>query len=433
MGAWRGIRYARADRWQAPQVVAWDGSDPGAHGTSAPQGPIVGVEGVPGMDVEGPTGEDCHYLNIWTPEPAEGLPVMVWIHGGKYEIGSGSLPTYDGTRLADEGVVVVGINFRLGALASPNLAVLDQVAALQWVHDNIAQVGGDPGTVTIFGESAGAGAIHHLLGVPAADGLYHRAILQRPGAEVVQREQHEALREALFARVAPDAPVEAILAAQNDAAQDVAHLFGAMPWAPVVDGDVLPGDPRDRVAAGIDVDLLVGTTGCELEPYTAVMKDLPPEAIGGVLQHLVRPIVGRDPGDMTKLVEAYDRDYGAVLSDAAMAVPVVRLLDAHRGRAFSYVFGWESPVVGSAHATDLPFTFGTFDVDTWKAFVGWDADAEALSARMRKAWANFARTGDPGWPAWGPDRQTMVFDRTDEVRTHPSAANLHLHPERELA
>jgi para-nitrobenzyl esterase len=90
-------------------------------------------------------------------------------------------------------------------------------------------------------------------------------------------------------------------------------------------------------------------------------------------------------------------------------------------------------VVGSAHATDLPFTFGTFDVDTWKAFVGWDADAEALSARMRTAWANFARTGDPGWPAWGPDRQTMVFDRTDEVRTHPSAANLHLHPERELA
>ena len=206
-----------------------------------------------------------------------------------------------------------------------------------------------------------------------------------------------------------------------------------MPWAPVVDGDVLPGDPRDRVAAGIDVDLLVGTTGCELEPYTAVMRELPPEAVGGVVQHLVRPIIGREPDDMTKLVEAYGNDYAAVLSDAAMAVPVVRLLDAHRGRAFSYVFAWESPVVGSAHATDLPFTFGTFDVDGWRDFVGYDADAEALSARMRKAWADFARTGDPGWPTWGPDRQAMVFDRTDAVRTHPSAANLHLHPEREIA
>jgi para-nitrobenzyl esterase len=187
------------------------------------------------------------------------------------------------------------------------------------------------------------------------------------------------------------------------------------------------------VAAGIDVDLLVGTTGCELEPYTAVMKDLPPEAIGAVLQHLVRPIVGRDPGDMTKLVAAYDNDYGAVLSDAAMAVPAVRLLDAHRGRAFSYVFGWESPVVGSAHATDLPFTFGTFEVDTWKDFVGHDADAEALSGRMRASYANFARTGDPGWPAWDGSRQAMVFGRTDEVRQHPTAARLHLHPERESA
>jgi carboxylesterase type B len=248
----------------------------------------------------------------------------------------------------------------------------------------------------------------------------------------VTRAQAEALRGAFDARAALDAPVDAVLEAQLAAEQDVAHLFGAMPWAPVVDGAVLPGDPRDRVAGGIDVDLMVGVTACELQAYALAMRDLPVEAIGGVLQHLVRPIIGRDPGDLTKLVEAYDGDYGAALSDAAMAVPAVRLLDAHRGQAFAYVFAWASPTVGAAHATDLPFTFGTFDVEDWKDFVGWDADAEALSARMRRAWASFARTGDPGWVPWGPDRQAMVFDRTDEVRTHPSAANLHLHPEREI-
>lgn len=438
MGVLRGITYARAERWQPPVPVPWDGRDGGGFGPSAPQrtaGPLV--EGVPGMAV-GEQAEDCLSLNVWAPDGADGLPVMVWIHGGAYVIGGSSLATYDGSRLADEGVVVVSINYRLGALGyllgeHANLAVQDQVAALRWVHDNIASLGGDPGNVTLFGESAGAGGILHLLGVPAADGLYRRAILQSPGGEVVLRSQAEQLATAFEKRTALDADMESILDAQEAAGQDVAHLFGAMPWAPVVDGDVLPADPRDRIAAGIDVDLMVGVTSCELQQYAIAMAELPPEAIGAVLQHLVRPIIGRDPGPLTDLVDAYGGDVGAALSDAAMAVPAVRLLDSHRGRAHGYVFDWQSPVVGACHASDLPFTFGTFDVDTWREFVGADDDAEALSARLRRAWASFARAGDPGWPAWDADRQAMVFGRTDEVREHPAAARFHLHPRRDTA
>jgi para-nitrobenzyl esterase len=434
----RGITYATAARWEPPEPVPWDGTGEGGFGPSAPQ-PTTGqlVDLVPGMKV-GAQSEDCLSLNVWAPDGAAGLPVMVWIHGGAYIIGGSSLATYDGTRLADEGVVVVSLNYRLGALgyrlgAHANLAVQDQVAGLRWVHDNIASLGGDPGNVTLFGESAGAGGILHLLGVPAADGLYRRAILQSPGGEVVLRSQAEQLAEAFEKRTGLDAPLEAIIEAQEGAGQDVAHLFGAMPWAPVVDGEVLPRDPRDRVADGIDVDLLVGVTSCELQMFASMMEGLPPEAIAETVRHLLRPILHRDPGPLTELVDAYAGDAAMVLSDAAMAVPAVRLLDSHRGAAHGYVFDWQSPVVGACHASDLPFTFGTFEVDRWAGFVGADADAEALSARMRRSFADFARTGDPGWPAWDAARRAMVFGRTDEVREHPTTARLHLHPERDSA
>jgi para-nitrobenzyl esterase len=230
-----------------------------------------------------------------------------------------------------------------------------------------------------------------------------------------------------------DADVESILTAPEGAAEEMADRFGAMPWAPVVDGDVLPGDPRDRIAAGVDVDLLVGVTSCELQQYALAMAELPPGAVGQVLRRLVRPILGRDPGPLTALVEAYGGDYGAALSDAAMAVPAVRLLDSHRGRAHAYVFDWPCPVVGACHASDLPFTFGTFDVDGWADFVGADADADALGRRMRRAFTSFARAGDPGWTAWGGDRQAMIFGRSDEVGEHPAVARLPLHPTREPA
>ena len=433
-----GIPYATAERWTAPAVVPWGGEVPGSFGPSAPQrtsGPLV--ELVPGMGV-GEQSEDCLSLNVWSPG-GTGLPVLVWIHGGAYVIGGSSLATYDATRLAERGgVVVVTVNYRLGALAnllvagSTNRGVLDQVAALRWVRDTIDRFGGDPGNVTLFGESAGAGGILHLLGAPEADGLYHRAILQSPGAEVIRRPAAEALAAAFDAPL--DAPVTQLLDAQEAAAQQLSHLFGSMPWAPVVDGDVLPDSPQERIAAGAlaGVDVLLGTTSAELALFTG---SLPAAVVAKVLRHLWTPVLGHDPGAdvCARLVEAYGGDATQVLSDAAMGVPVVRLTDAlaasHPG-VFAYRFDWDGGRHGAAHATDLPFTFGTFDAGGWGEFVGADDDARRVSDEMIVAWSAFARDGDPGWPAYDPvDRTTMVFGRTSRITEHPLAARLAWHEE----
>jgi para-nitrobenzyl esterase len=478
-----GIPYAAppvgARRFQAPgPAPSWDGVRPAdAFGPSAPQrttGPLT--DAVPGMRATA-TDEDCLTLNVWTPEgaaPGAGLPVLVWIHGGAYVIGGSALETYDGTHLsAMHDAVLVSVNYRLGALgflvlpegaaaelgASPNNGLLDQLAALQWVGDNIAAFGGDPSTTTLFGESAGAGCILHQLGVPAGDGLYRRAILQSPGAETIDRPLAEQLSGAFMRRAGvdparPEALLElttdAILDAQEGAAEDLAHAFGAMPWAPVIDGEVLPLDPRRRIAAGgtRDLDVIVGTTSGELGLYTGAMAELPPEAIAGVLRHLLTPVLGRDPGvdACARLVAAYQGDgtraavevYTDVLSDAAMAVPALQLADALAAsgtHTFSYRFDWPAPVMGPCHASDLPFTFGTLDVEGWSDFVGADADAHRLADDIGAAWVAFARTGDPSndrvgsWPAYDDERQVMMLGRACSVVEHPVAARLHLHAE----
>jgi len=439
MTAFLGIPYATAERFGGPQPLAWDGLVPGAFGSSAPQrrsGPLV--EAVPGMRV-GETHEDCLTLNVWAPSGATGLPVMVWIHGGAYVIGGSSLLTYDGARLSEQGeVVVVSLNYRLGALANllvgdaANRGLLDQVAALQWVRDNIAAFGGDPARVTVFGESAGAGGILHLLGAPVADGLFRRAILQSPGAEVIHRPAAEALAAAFTAPL--DAPFEDLLDAQEAAAQQVAHLFGSMPWAPVVDGTVVPVAPQERIAAGelAGVDVLVGTTSAELALFTG---DLPVHVAPKVLRHLLTPVLGRDPGSEAceRLVASYGGDATQALSDAVLGVPALRLTDAlarHHPATFAYRFAWDGGRFGACHAADLPFTFGTLDVDGWAAFVGADDEARRLSDDMIRSWSSFARSGDPGWPAYDPDaRTTMVLGRSTAVTEHPLAARLRLHEE----
>lgn len=439
MGVWLGVPYATAARWAPPEVVPFDpaGGPHDRFGPSAPQrhdDPLV--DAVPGMAVGDLDEHRCLTLNVWAPDGAEGLPVMVWIHGGAYVIGGSSLRTYDGRRLSEEGVVVVSFNYRLGALGTlcrpgepANFAARDQIAALTWVRDHIAGFGGDPANVTVFGESAGAGALLHLLGMPAADGLYRRAILQSPGAEVVRRPLAEELAAAFDRTFDGDD----VLAAQYAAQAELASRFGAMPWAPVVDGDLLPASPQERIAAGglpADVDVLLGTTSTELSLFTSQLAGMPVEVVAKVARHLLAPILGRDPGEdaCRRLVDRYDGDATAVLSDAAMGVPALRLTDdlSRRGRTFAYRFDWHAPVLGAFHACDLPFTFGTFDADGWGEFVGADDDARALSARMRRAWAGFARTGDPGWDEYDPERRsTIVLGRDDHVAEHPVAARRH--------
>jgi para-nitrobenzyl esterase len=460
---WAAIPYALPPigprRFQPPEpVLTFDPA--GAYddfGPSAPQiteGPLL--EAVPGMRVGLQDEERCLTLNVWAPEGAHDLPVMVWIHGGAFAIGGSSLETYDATHLAAAGdVVVVSCNYRVGALGFltlpgvSNNGLRDQQAALQWVQANIATFGGDPANVTVFGESAGAGALLHLLSAPSSRGLFRRAILQSPGAETVPRALGEQLGDAFLARAGVDAAglaaldVEVIVAAQEAAVQDLAGTLGSMPWQPVADGELLPDDPRGDLAGGAarDVDVLLGGTTGELGLYTGEMASFPPDTIALVLRQLVTPALGRDPGieACQVVVEMYGKvvdgdqgdTYAQVLSDAAMVVPTVRLLDdmARHGRVWNFAFDWSTPGFGPCHAADLPFTFGTLDRCGWDEFVGADDEAWLLSDFMIESWARFARTGDPGWPRWDERRQTMILGREQRVDEHPVAARLHLHDE----
>jgi len=382
---------ARPARFQPPtRPHPWDGVRPAtAFGPSAIQSldSPLGTA-VPGMLV-GAVDEDCLSVNVWTPVGAEHRPVLVWIHGGAYQIGGSSLETYDGARLAGENdVVVVSCNYRLGALGfavlpggTANVALLDMLSALRWVQDEIAQFGGDPDRVTVFGESAGAGSIRHLLATPARKGLFRRAILQSPGAEVVERAAAVELAARFVSHlegVAPEvAPTELVLAAQEKAAADMASALGFMPWSPVVDGDVVATVPPGDAA---DIDVIVGTTSEELSLFGA-----------------------------------------QELTDTMMRIPATLLADElsrHNPATYTYSFEWQAPVLGAAHAVDLPFTFGTFDRCGWGAFVGADEEAWVLADAIGASWAAFAAHGDPSndctgrWSRHDPaDRRTMVLGR----------------------
>ena len=385
-----GIRYAvpptGTRRWRPPEPLGLS-EGTGAFGPAAPQrttGPLV--EGVPGMVVEGEQSEDCLFLNVWAPEDAAGLPVVVWVHGGAFVIGSGSLPTYDGTRLAEHGVVVVSINYRLGALGflcapdgdfTPNAGLLDIVAALGWVRQHIERFGGDPSRISVVGESAGAGCIRHLLHRPEAAGVFDRAILMSPGADRPTREDGEAMAEAFLRHAGAgiddlrELPVDRILDAQDATAVEMAGRMGAMPWCPVFLED----------AALHPVDAVLGTTAEELRPYAP--DDL---ELGSKMTWVM----------MRKPLEAFAADLRAVGAGV-----------------WTYTFDWPAPVVGAAHATDLPFVFGTFDVDGWDAFLGATgerrADAERVSGDLMASWVAFATTGDPSNERTGPWAANMVL------------------------
>ncbi|HEY7137132.1 MAG TPA: carboxylesterase/lipase family protein [Acidimicrobiia bacterium] len=464
----RGIPYAAPPvgprRFAAPAPVApWrEPFDAARFGPSAPQpsgGPLAGL--VPGMTV-GTQDEDCLTLNVWTPATSTSggaRPVMVWFHGGAFTIGGSSLPTYDGARLACEGdVVVVSCNYRLGALGfasvdAPNCGLLDQLAALEWVRANAAAFGGDPGNVTVFGESAGAGCILHLLAAPGARGRFRRAIVQSGATNLTLQPDAAAEVANAFGRhlgVEVDAvdalratPVADVLAAQEATAASVFATVGMMPFHPVADGDVVASAPLGAVAAGVadDVELLIGTTRDEMRLFFGVDTALDRDRLARRVDRLV------GAADGPALLAAYEasaepgRDepgalWADVMTDAEMTRPAVAIADAHAARGattYSYLFTWPAapgPVeLGACHAIDLPFTFGTLDREGWSDFVA-DADAaEALSARVRAAWCAFARDGDPGWPRYEPSRRTtMLLGRDARPADDPFGARLRTWP-----
>ena len=426
-GAWLGIPYGVADRYQAPRPsppvegvlrTKW-------FGPSAPQlaGPMSGA--VPGMTVSD-TAEDCLSLNVWAPHGAENLPVMVWIHGGAFQIGGSCLQTYDGSILSrEQQVVVVSLNYRLGALgwltgvdgAVPNCGLLDLQLGLQWVRDHIAAFGGDATNVTVFGESAGAGAVLHLLA--ETTGLFDKAIAMSPGAgQTLPPELGKQVADALLAKVSLDAPVEEVLAAQAEVSAELLPTVGAMPFHP--SGEPLWGRTGD-------VPLLIGTTSQEMSLFVPPME-LDADTLTTLLEPLLSAEAHRPLGTeaVARVVKVYCADPGSptamadIASDVTMRLPVERLLDTHPGPAYAYQFTYET-TRGACHAADLPFVFGSFDVEGWREWVGGSPDE--LGRTIRDAWASFARTGVPrfDWPVYDEQRMTMELGTEVKVVADPLA------------
>lgn len=414
---YRNIPYAQAARFETPQPsAAWEGvRDASRHGPVCPQlmSPITGVMGRPSAAEQ---NEACLTLSVSTPAtPAAPRPVMVWLHGGAYIVGAGSYEWYRADALVEAGdVIVVTLNYRIGVfgylhmpgVSTANLGMLDQLAALRWVRDNIAAFGGDPQQVTVFGESAGGHSIIALMASDAAGDLFRRAIVQSPHLGVGFTSQSRAARVAksltrwLDGRDPRTATPEELLAAQVKMQMELAGpggLNSVPPYGPIAGlaplEHVSDVDPC-RAQLHADVDLLIGCTSEEMRAYF----DLNPRIVA--LRQL--PRVG---------ARAYNGLVRA-LTERIFARPVERIADARAKagttKVFVYRFEWapnDAPH-GSCHAIDLPFTFGS---EAWKdapmlGSTPWD-EVLALGRQLRTAWTSFAKTGDPnaaGTPTWKP-------------------------------
>ena len=433
---WRGIPFATPRRWRAPGPVArWRGvRDATRFGPAAPQMPGFPTALPDEALVAGPWDEaGCLTLNVWAPAGAHGRPVLVWFHGGAFMNGSSAMPSYDGATLAAEGdCVVVSANYRLGALGylpvagQANVGVLDQIAALSWIRDSIDGFGGAPDQVTIFGESAGAGSVLHILASPQAHGLVRRAIAQSGATNLTPTlETMVELADRLRGRVDVDGPVELILEAQQGLLIE-SLATTPMPFHPALDNDVLPALP----SAGLpgEVDLVIGTTADELALYAdESVASMSEERWLRLASALVAKLALSRPA---LVLDAYGdlpnpgARWNAVQTDAAMWIPCLDVAEHHPGRTFVYRFDWPAAPpnerLGACHAIDIPFTFGTFDRCGWGPFVGADnPGAPRLGRTLRDAWRTFATGGDP-WPAFEPDRRaTMIFDRACRVEDDP--------------
>jgi carboxylesterase type B len=471
ISAFKGVRFAAppfgANRLRPPQPVEpWDGvRDALTFGPKSPQ-----VAYPPGIadaipELVGP-GEDCLTLNIWTPDTgAPGLPVMVWIPGGMFEFhATGATPFYDGRRFARDGVVCVTIGYRVGAegflyLADgvANLGLLDQIAALEWVRENIAVFRGDSGKVTIFGESAGAMSVATLLAMPRAKGLFRRAIVQsgntpkvnsagtaeRIGRRLAELLGVEATREAI-ASTSPEQVLQAQaklrgeLLAYPDPAFWGEVALSYLPWAPTVDGQTITEPPIERIAAGVpaDIDLLVGSNLEETRFFL-----LPAGSIDRITDKALLAIADAY-GLSTEGLNAYREAhpdasagelFSAIQTDWYWRIPAVRMADAHattaRASTYMYEFAWRSPQfggrLGAAHSVEIPFVFDTLGLGT-EPLLGPDPP-QSLATAMHRAWTTFATAGDCGWPRYDlARRSTMHFDTVSGVVENPLASKLAL-------
>jgi para-nitrobenzyl esterase len=438
----RGVPFAAPPvgdlRWRPPQpVVPWQGvREATAFSASCPQPPP------PSRKLEAPnrTDEDCLYLNVWTPglAPAK-RPVMVWIHGGGMTIGSGTARTYEGTKLAEQGVVLVTLNYRLGVLGfmahpelsaespdktSGNYGLLDQIAALRWVQDNIAAFGGDPENVTIFGESAGAVSVGCLLTAPAASGLFHRAILESGtpvaitaplrGDDQQGEGQGLAIARRLHAEGIADLramPADRLVDGCPAAIGPTANRKGKDKFGPIVDGVVLPDAPMRLFAEGKfhHVPILLGTNRDEMTLFMGGgNRGVPKRKLG------LRVVVKRTfPENADEVLNAFScadddgafpafRDMMTVGCFTAPCRLVARFCADAGVPVYLYEFSRVPPGstrtgLGATHGIEIPYVFGTF-----KEQFG-DATDRRLADAMSRYWTQFARNGAPqaeGLPEW---------------------------------
>jgi para-nitrobenzyl esterase len=476
----KGIPFAQPPvgklRFQAPQPMKrWRGVRPAkSYGPSAPQiGPvnrlIRTVIGAAGSK----QSQDCLYLNVWTPgRDAKRRPVMVWIHGGAFILGSGSTPLYAGRRLAARGdVVVVTLNYRLGALGflsweglvegegrpPANLGLRDQIAALEWVRDNIENFGGDPEKVTLFGESAGAMSAGTLLALPRAKGLFHRAILQSGAAHNVSSpEMASRVTQTFVESLELSGPavkelmnlsVTQIMRAQARTSSRVGLEDGIMAWQPCVDGDLVPEQPLSILARreGSTVPLLIGTNRDEFKLFMVADRvRLDDRRLADRIRRLIPGVDAEGELLAEQALATYERATGArgrdpserwaaFQGDRIFHYPATRLADVQsdqQPKTYAYLFEWAPPLVGrvlgSCHGIELPFVFGGVQTALGRAGLIANPSAQRLCARIQDAWIAFARTADPshaGLPDWSAYsrfcRSTMSLRDECSLREDP--------------
>jgi para-nitrobenzyl esterase len=408
-------------------------------------------------------GEDCLVLNVWTPavDDDRKRPVMVWCHGGGFSTGSGSSPVTDGTNLARRGdVVVVSINHRLNVLGftfleelggadfagSGDAGMLDIAQALAWVRDNIARFGGDPGNVTVFGQSGGGRKVATLLTMPSAKGLFHRAIIESGATlKLVERDQAMRVANELTAKLGlarsrvreiQTLPVDRIMSAYFAVVRDMNVDQMTMGFSPTVDGRAVPRHPFYPDASGIsaDVPVMIGSTRTELTTSSdAAAFSLSDDGLRTRIAALL--------GDSApRLIDVYKRTnpgatpsdlYFLIASDERYNAPVMKIAERRaalgRGPVYLYYFRWETPFDGgrlkSPHTIEIPFAFDNLDASPLTAGA---ASAPALADKVSDAWIAFARTGNPNtpklpaWPAFdAATRPTMVFDDNSAVVNDP--------------
>lgn len=455
---WRGIPYASPPvgelRFAAPRPPeSWEGiRGAAAFGPVSLQPPDT--RGTRFRGQRPVFSEDCLYLNVWAPADAEEpLPVMFWIHGGTFITGAGSQPMFDGSALASQGrVVVVSINYRLGPFGflhvaplgdgfASNAGLLDQIAALEWTRDNIAAFGGDPGRVTVFGESAGSMSVAALLGMPAARGLFARAVMQSGASQAFPPEQGFAVTRELLKELGlgegegqqlRTLPAGKVMQAAFAMAERLSGGSPGLIFQPVVDPATLPEEPLRAVAAGSaeGISLIIGTNSHEghyffREGSPAVPKE---KSLRAIEQLLGAP-------DLSGLAPYYSEDWegqAGMMTDLFFWRSAVAFAESQvgHGPVFMYRFDWgvedHTLLSKAVHTAEIPYVFGNLD---FLRTLGVDVKPElaALSGMMQGAWTAFAHSGSPdtpalGWPEYGlEERATLIFDETPAVVKDPEA------------